>query len=71
MAVAGNPDALIDRIAEKLLGGEISETLRAAATEMVETREADSAAGPRLGSSLPHRFIPGIRPAALMNGADP
>lgn len=45
LALAANPDALIERIAEKLLGGEISETLHAAAKEMVETREADDAAG--------------------------
>ena len=45
MALAANPDALIERVAEKLLGGEISETLHAAAKEMVETRDADDAAG--------------------------
>lgn len=45
LALAANPDAMIERIAEKLLGGEISETLHAAAKEMVETREADDAAG--------------------------
>ena len=44
LALAANPDALIERIAAKLLGGEISETLHAAAKEMVETRDADSAA---------------------------
>lgn len=45
LALAANPDAMIERIAEKLLGGEISETLHTAAREMVETREADDAAG--------------------------
>ena len=44
LALAGDPDALIDRIAEKLLAGEISPTLRAQARRMVETREADSTA---------------------------
>ena len=45
MALAANADALIDRIADKLLAGEISPALRAQAREMVETREADNAVG--------------------------
>ena len=45
MALAADPDALIDRIADKLLAGEISPTLRTQARNMVETREADNAAG--------------------------
>ena len=45
MALAADPDALIDRIADKLLAGEISPTLRAQARNVVETREADNAAG--------------------------
>ena len=44
MALAENPEALIDRIADKLLAGEISSTLRAEARAMVETRDADNAA---------------------------
>ena len=43
MALAANADALIDRIADKLLAGEISSTLRAEARAMVETRDADNA----------------------------
>ena len=44
MALAANADALIDRIADRLLAGQISPTLRAEARAMVETRDADSAA---------------------------
>ena len=45
LALAANADALIDRIADKLLAGEISPTLRAQARDMVETREADNPVG--------------------------
>ena len=45
MALAENADALINRIADKLLAGEISETLRTEARAMVELREADDAVG--------------------------
>ena len=44
LTLVANSDALIDRIADKLLAGEISPTLREQAREMVETREVDSAA---------------------------
>lgn len=36
MAISGDPDALIDMVATKLLGGEISDTLRAEITRMLE-----------------------------------
>lgn len=36
MAISDDPDALIDMVAEKLLGGEISDTLRAEITRMLE-----------------------------------
>lgn len=44
LTLVSDPNALIDRIADKLLAGEISPTLREQAREMVETRDADSAA---------------------------
>lgn len=44
LTLVSDPDALISRIADKLLAGEISPTLREQAREMVETREVDSAA---------------------------
>ena len=43
LALAADADALIERVADKLLAGEISPTLRTQARAMVETREADSA----------------------------
>lgn len=45
LRLAADADALIDRIADKLLAGEISPTLRAQAREMVETREVDNEVG--------------------------
>ena len=44
-SLASNTDALIDRVAEKLLTGEISDTLRAEVRGMVERRDADDAEG--------------------------
>lgn len=44
IALAANADALINRIADRLLAGEISSTLRAEARAMVETRDADNSA---------------------------
>ena len=45
LALAADADALIDRIADKLLAGEISPTLHAQAKRMVETRETDNEVG--------------------------
>ena len=43
LALAADADALIDRVAEKLLTGEISDTLRAGIRGMVEGRDTDDA----------------------------
>ena len=45
LALAANADSLIDRVADKLLAGDISPALRTEARNMVETREADNAVG--------------------------
>ena len=45
LTLAADADALIDRVADKLLAGELSPALRTEARNMVETREADNAVG--------------------------
>ena len=45
LTLAANADALIDRVAEKLLAGQISETLRTQLRRMVEQRGENDAAG--------------------------
>lgn len=45
IALAANSEALVDRVAEKLLAGEISETLRTETLEMVEVWSPGSADG--------------------------
>ena len=58
MAVAGNADALVAMIADKLLGGEISTTLAAEARGAALRFDTQQARGTRDGGAVPGGLVP-------------